>query len=156
MSRKAKKQFVTKEQLWEGYCQWRDSAVDIKDRTLSDQFALNIWKIAEHLTSHHRFVGYNQCMKEDMISDAFHKVCLNLKNVKDEYKDSLFSYFTNTCWCAFMDYLSKHYKQQNLKKKMMMEQMEAMRATNPLLNQDMIRSIQRELEQYSQPEEEED
>lgn len=36
MARKANGQFVTKEELWEGYCQWRDSAVDVKDRKLSD------------------------------------------------------------------------------------------------------------------------
>lgn len=143
MARKAKKQFVTKEQLWEGYCQWRDSAVDVNDRTLSDQFALNIWKIAEHLTTHHKFVGYSQTIKDDMISDAYLKVVINLKNVKEQYKDSLFSYFTNCAWCAFITYLQKHYKQVNLKRQLILDALQNM---NDELPNDVRNELAQELE----------
>ena len=117
MPRKPSKKFVQPEQLWEGYCQWRDSATNLHDRKLNDEFALHIWNIAKHLTQHHKFARYSEHIKQEMISDAYIKVVSNLKNVKEQYKNSLFSYFTNTCWCAFMDYLTKHYKNQNLKKK---------------------------------------
>ena len=121
MPRKPSKKFVQPEQLWEGYCQWRDSATNPHDRKLNDEFALHIWNIAKHLTQHHRFARYSEHIKQEMISDAYVKVVSNLKNVKEQYRNSLFSYFTNICWCAFMDYLTKHYRNQNLKKKLLFD-----------------------------------
>lgn len=61
-----------------------------------------------------------------MISDAYLKVVRNLKNVKEQYKDSLFSYFTNTCWCAFVTYLQKHYKYVNLKRQLILDALQNM------------------------------
>lgn len=61
-----------------------------------------------------------------MISDAYLKIVLNLKNVKEQYKDSLFSYFTNTAWCAFVTYLQKHYKQVNLKRQLILDALQNM------------------------------
>ena len=151
MPRKPSKKFVQPEQLWEGYCQWRDSATNPQDRKLNDEFALHIWNIAKHLTQHHKFARYSEHIKQEMISDAYIKVIKNLKNI-DTSKGTIFNYITRCCWTAFIVYLGKHYKNINKRKQLMLDYLEEMRTTNPLMNQELIRKIQKELGQYEIPE----
>lgn len=156
MPRKSSNKFVQPEQLWEGYCQWRDSAINLQDRRVNDAFALHIWNIAQHLTQHHKFARYNEHMKNEMISDAYLKCVVNLKNVKEQFKNSLFSYFTNTCWCAFMDYLAKHYKNQNLKKKLLLEAIQDVQnECSTEARSSLLKQLQDELDNYERKDNEE-
>lgn len=91
-----------------------------------------------------------------MVSDAYMKCVVNLKNVKEQYKNSLFSYFTNTCWCAFMDYLTKHYKNQNLKKKLLLEAIQNIQDECPTeARSSLLKELQNELDNYERKDNEE-
>ena len=49
----------------------------------------------------------------------------NLKNVKEEMAHKhLFAYYTTAAWTAFVTYLSKHYKNVNLRRKLILEHLE--------------------------------
>lgn len=54
-----------------------------------------------------------------MIGDAYLKVVKNLKNMKEEYKDSFYSYIVLTIHSSFKATLSKYYKQLDIKNKML-------------------------------------
>lgn len=147
---RAKNIFVTKEELWDDYCQWRDSATEVSERQVSEKFAIHLWKIAQHLTQHHRFVGYNQYIKDEMMSDAYIKCVVNLKNIKEKYKNSLFSYFTNTCWCAFITYLQKHYKYVNLKRQLILDALQSMNDELPCdVRNEFEEELQKQLQEYN-------
>ena len=45
-----------------------------------------------------------------MIGDAYLKVVKNLKNMKEEYKDSFYSYIVLTIHSSFKATLAKHYR----------------------------------------------
>lgn len=79
-----------------------------------------MYKISDHLLEHPRFVRYPQHMKDDMRQDAVLKCVRNLKNFNSD-KGKLFSYFTTCCWTAFVVYLSKHYKEVNHKRKLVVD-----------------------------------
>lgn len=147
------KHFVEENELVQNFNAWLESGTTQEDRQVGDGLALNIWTIAKHLTEHHRFSRYNQNIKDDMVSDAYIKCVKNLKNI-DTSKGTIFNYLTRCCWTAFVVYLSNHYKDINKKKQLMLDYLEDMRATNPLLNQDIINNLQKELEQYEEQEEE--
>lgn len=62
--------------------------------------------------------GYDEDLKQDMISDAYLKVVKNLKNMKEQYKDSFYSYIVLAIHSSFKATLNKHYKQVNLQCKL--------------------------------------
>lgn len=73
--------------------------------------------IAQHMLGMPSFVRYPNYLKEDMVSQALYKCIKALKTVKaDVEPKSMFSYFTRTCWCGFLEVLTKYYKQQNIKR----------------------------------------
>ena len=74
--------------------------------------------LARNIMSNKRFVGYPQHMKDEMISDGVMKIIKNLKNMKVEYKESFFAYWTRCVFTAAFVYLSNYYKEKNRKKEM--------------------------------------
>lgn len=52
-----------------------------------------------------------------MASEAFLKVIKNLKNVKKEKLDNIWSYITLCCQSAYATYLSKYYRHTNMMRK---------------------------------------
>lgn len=63
--------------------------------------------------------GYDEDFKADMISDAYLKVVKNLKNMKEQFKDSFYSYIVLTIHSSFKATLAKHYRQINLQNRLM-------------------------------------
>lgn len=53
-----------------------------------------------------------------MVSDALLKVFKNLKNMKEEMKESFFPYICRTIYCSIYTTLGRHYKYINLKNKL--------------------------------------
>lgn len=110
--------YITNDMLYTEWIKWKQSAVEIEDRFISDQFGIYIKQIATGITHTHSFVNYNDDIKDELISDAIYKVLKNLKNMKEDKKDSFFNYISRTCYCSFYATLNKHYKYVNLKKKL--------------------------------------
>lgn len=84
-----------------------------------------------------------------MISDAVLKILKNLHNL-DPNKGSLFAYWTSIAYTAFLDYLTKHYKRLNEKKRLLKEQMEELQCEvkNGRLGRDVIDHLERLLREY--------
>ena len=110
--------YLTNDMIYQEWVKWRDSAVDISQRTIPEQLALYVQQIAKGILLSRRFVNYSDEIKEDLVSDAILKVFKNLKNMKEEKKDSFFNYITRTCYCSFYYTLSKHYKYVNARRKL--------------------------------------
>ncbi len=102
-------------------------------------------EVSTHLLTHPRFIRYPQSMKDEMVSDAVLKIIRNLKNMKEEYKDSFFNYFTRTAFTAYVTYLGKHYKEMNHRRELLIDALESVKGELPL-NQhtnDTIRELER-------------
>ena len=110
--------YLTNDMIYQEWVKWRDSAVDISQRTIPEKLALYVQQIAKGILLSRRFINYNDEIKEDLVSDAILKVFKNLKNMKEEKKDSFFNYITRTCYCSFYYTLSKHYKYVNARRKL--------------------------------------
>ena len=110
--------YLTSEQIYEQWKIWKCSAAEVKDRIIPEKLALYIKKMAEGITHNQSFVGYDNELKQEMVSDALLKVFRNLKNMKEEMKDSFFPYICRTIYCSIYTTLRKHYKYINLKNKL--------------------------------------
>lgn len=110
--------YLTNDMIYQEWVKWRDSAVDISQRTIPEKLALYVQQIAKGILLSRRFINYSDEIKEDLVSDAILKVFKNLKNMKEEKKDSFFNYITRTCYCSFYYTLSKHYKYVNARRKL--------------------------------------
>ena len=110
--------YLTNDMIYQEWVKWRDSAVDISQRTIPEKLAIYVQQIAKGILLSRRFINYSDEIKEDLVSDALLKVFKNLKNMKEEKKDSFFNYITRTCYCSFYYTLSKHYKYVNARRKL--------------------------------------
>lgn len=147
---RTKNVYLTSDEIYEEWKQWKETGV------ISERMGKQMMTLAQNVITSHHFSGYSKEMRDDMISDGVMKIIKNLHNMKEEYKSSFFSYWTRCCWTAFIVYLSKHYKNINRKKQLMIDYLEEMRTTNPLLNQGIINNLQKELEQYESHNEEDE
>lgn len=76
-------------------------------------------ELAQKVSYNSNYRGYDEDFKQDMIGDAYLKVVKNLKNMKEEYKDSFYSYIVLTIHSSFKATLAKHYRQLDIKAKML-------------------------------------
>ena len=93
-------------------------------------------------------------MKEDMVSDGVSKIIVNLKNFKPE-KGTLFSYMTRCVFTACIDYLSRHYRDINNRRKLFLDALEKAETNMPSsqAKEDFIRELGKQIELYSKKEE---
>lgn len=121
--------YLTNDMIYQEWLKWRDSAVEVQDRTIPEKLALYVQQIARGISHTRSFSNYNDELKADLVSDALVKVFKNLKNMKEEKKDSFFNYISRTCYCSFYATLAKHYKYINARRKLTdaaLQQMEPM------------------------------
>lgn len=128
--------YITSEQIYEQWQIWKCSAVEVKDRIIPDKLALYIKQMAEGITHKSSFVRYNDELKQEMVSDALLKVFRNLKNMKEERKESFFSYISRTIYCSIYTTLGKHYRYINARRKLTDEALQQMEPT--IRNQAMV------------------
>ena len=76
--------------------------------------------LCQRLLTNSRFVRYPNWLKDEMTQEGCVKILKNLKNMKEEYRKSFFAYWTLAATSAFMVVLAKYYKEQNLKKELLM------------------------------------
>ena len=133
--------YLTNDMIYQEWVKWRDSAVDISQRTIPEKLALYVQQIAKGILLSRRFINYSDEIKEDLVSDAILKVFKNLKNMKEEKKDSFFNYITRTCYCSFYYTLSKHYKYVNARRKLIeasLQQMEPIMSISAMRLRQML------------------
>lgn len=133
--------YLTNDMIYQEWVKWRDSAVDVSQRTIPEKLALYVQQIAKGILLSRRFINYSDEIKEDLVSDAILKVFKNLKNMKEEKKDSFFNYITRTCYCSFYYTLSKHYKYVNARRKLIeasLQQMEPIMSISAMRLRQML------------------
>lgn len=97
---------------------WRDSAEKPEDRTISEELGKMIIAIGEKMLNRSEFRNYPKELKEDMLGMFELKLIKGLKNYNFKFNNP-FAFFTTAAWNAFLTVISKHYKQQNIKKELM-------------------------------------
>lgn len=97
---------------------WRDSADKPEDRIISEELGKMIIAIGEKMLNRSEFRNYPKELKEDMLGMFELKLIKGLKNYNFKFNNP-FAFFTTAAWNAFLTVISKHYKQQNIKKDLM-------------------------------------
>lgn len=97
---------------------WRDSAEKPEDRIISEELGLMIIAVGEKMLNRSEFRNYSKELKEDMLGMFELKLIKGLKNYNFKFNNP-FAFFTTAAWNAFLTVISKHYKQQNIKKDLM-------------------------------------
>ena len=97
---------------------WKNSAEKVEDRIISEELGKMMLQIATRLTNHSKFKNYDYSTKQDMISYATFKMVQGLRNYNFAFSRP-FAYLTQAAYNAFINVLSKHYKQINLRRDLM-------------------------------------
>lgn len=88
---------------------------------------------AEHFLTSPKFNRYPQWVKEEMAAAIYEKIERNLKNLKDERKDGFFNYWTACGSSACADYLANYYKHINLRRHLLLEELERQYTLSPTM-----------------------
>lgn len=118
-----KKQYATSAEIYAEWVKWRDSAERPEDRTIPERLGLIVHEIAWRMANSSKYRGYPLALLDDMAGDAVLKVFRNLKNMKEEKRDSFFSYVTLCVQCSFWSTLAKHYRHANLVREISLERL---------------------------------
>jgi len=108
--------------------------------------------LCDHLLKHPRFVRYPQALKDDMRQEGVVKILKNLHNMKGERKQSFFAYWTITAWSAFMDTLTKYFKEYNNRRELTLETLERIQCQMPTVGKQIVLELEAQLKRLSEGE----
>ena len=95
-----------------------------------------------HILRSPSFNRYSKELKEDLSGHAIVKLMKSLKTVKlDLTYQQVFNFATRTVYNAFLSELGKHYKFENLKRKVTKEYLMKADFISPQIKDEMIREI---------------
>lgn len=110
--------YCTSAELHAELVKWRDSAKKVEDRVLSEELGRMLIAIADKMLNRSEFRNYPKELKEDAKGFFFVKAIKGLKNYNFEFNNP-FAYFSTCAWNAYISTITKHYKQQNIRKEVM-------------------------------------
>ena len=110
--------YCTSAELHAELVKWRDSAEKVEDRVLSEELGKMLIAIADKMLNRSEFRNYPKELKEDAKGFFFVKAIKGLKNYNFEFNNP-FAYFSTCAWNAYISTITKHYKQQNIRKEVM-------------------------------------
>ena len=138
--------YCTSAEMHAELVKWRDSnkeeeqarikknlPIDYTKRKLSEEFGRMLMAIADKMLNRSEFRNYSKELKEDAKGFFFVKAIKGLKNYNFEFNNP-FSYFSTCAWNAYISTISKHYKQQNIRKdimKQMLSELETYQGLDP-------------------------
>lgn len=94
--------------------------IDYTKRKVSEELGKMLLDIGNKLLNHSSFRNYSKELKEDMLGQFILKVMKGLKNYNFEFNNP-FAFLTTSAWNSFLIVINKHYKQQNIRKDLMMK-----------------------------------
>ena len=94
--------------------------IDYTRRKISDELANMLLAIGNKLLNHSNFRNYTKELKDDMLMFGIEKIIKGLKNYNFQFNNA-FAYCTQSFWNAYLTIIAKHYKQQNIKKDLMLK-----------------------------------
>jgi hypothetical protein len=74
--------------------------------------------IGQKMLNRSEFRNYSKELKEDMLGNFYLKLIKGLKNYNFDFNNP-FAFFSTAAWNAFLAVITRHYKQQNIKKNLM-------------------------------------
>lgn len=98
---------IDNDEIYREWKKWEASSPIVEERQPSERFGELMLEIAKNLLLSPRYVGYGWEDKEEMVGDAVLKMMKNLKNIREEKKNSLFSYLTLCADCAYATFLRR-------------------------------------------------
>ena len=98
--------------------------------------------LADHMLRSPSFNRYPKEVKEDLRGHALEKLMNSLKTVKLEFTPhQIFNFATRAAYTAFLSELSRHYKFENLKRKVTKESLMKADFVDPRIRDQMISEI---------------
>ena len=98
--------------------------------------------LTDHILRSPSFNRYPTQVKEDLRGHALEKLMKSLKTVKlDLTAQNIFNFATRTVYTAFLSEISRHYKFENLKRKVTKEYLMKADFISPQIKDQMIRDI---------------
>ena len=119
---------------------------EYKKSVENDQCSERLGELFITLTSHilmsQSFNRYPKEVKEDLQGHAIMKLMKSLKTVKLEFTtQQIFNFATRTIYTAFLSELSRHYKFENLKRKVTKDYLMKSDFVDPRVRDQMISEI---------------
>ena len=125
--------YCTSAELHDELVKWKNSAKNIKDRVISDKFGKMLIMIADKMLNRSEFRNYPKELKEDAKGFFFVKAIKGLKNYNFDFSNA-FAYFSTCAWNAYVTVITRHYKQQNIRRdimKQMLSELETYSGIDP-------------------------
>ena len=98
--------------------------------------------LTDHILRSPSFNRYQTQVKEDLRGHAIVKLMKSLKTVKLEFTPhQIFNFATRTIYTAFLSELGRHYKFENLKRKVTKDYLMKADFISPQIKDEMIREI---------------
>ena len=121
------------------YDQYKKSVEDGKCTAKLGEMFLTL---TEHILRSPSFNRYQTQVKEDLRGHALEKLMKSLRTVKLQFTpQQIFNFATRTIYTAFLSQLSRHYKFENLKRKVTKEYLMKSDFISPQIKDEMIRDI---------------
>lgn len=105
---------IENDEIYAEWKKWEASSPVVEERQPSERFGELMLEIAKNLLLSPKYARYGWEDKEEMTSEAVLKMMRNLKNVREDKRNSLFSYFTLCANCAYVTFLRKKYRRMAL------------------------------------------
>ena len=114
----------------------------VEDDQCSEKLGTMFLTITEHILRSPNFNRYPKEVKEDLQGHAIVKLMKSLKTVKLSLTaQNIFNFATRTVYTAFLSELGRHYKFENLKRKVTKDYLMKADFISPQIKDQMIRDI---------------
>ena len=114
----------------------------VENDQCSEKLGTMFLTLTTHILRSSSFNRYPKELKEDLSGHAIVKLMKSLKTVKLYLTpQQVFNFATRTVYTAFLSELGRHYKQENLKRKVTKEYLMKADFISPQIKDEMIREI---------------
>ena len=121
------------------YDQYKKS---VEDGQCTERLGELFLTLTYHMLRSSNFNRYPKEVKEDLQGHAIVKLMKSLKTAKFELKaQQIFNFATRTVYTAFLSELGRHYKFENLKRKVTKDYLMKADFISPQIKDEMIREI---------------
>ena len=121
------------------YDQYKKS---VEDGQCTEKLGEMFLTLTNHMLRSPNFNRYSYQIKEDLSGHAIVKLMKSLRTVKLELTaQQIFNFATRTVYTAFLSELGRHYKFENLKRKVTKEYLMKADFISPQIKDEMIRDI---------------
>ena len=131
-----KRNYLDAQELYDEYKK------SVEDGQCTEKLGELFLTLTYHMLRSPNFNRYPKEVKEDLQGHAIMKLMKSLKTVKLEFTtQQIFNFATRTIYTAFLSELSRHYKFENLKRKVTKEYLMKSDFVDPRIRDQMISEI---------------